>query len=149
MPHDASSLDELLLTYLTREIMATVQQIAAKAPVTLAEFDYIADLDKYEHEKPYYYSGPLHCDQEQMRSNIEHDRRGSIQVRDLRGLEDQLSLERHGFEIQQLPSNVGLTFDDEVEDRIQDYMLETSDWLKQRFQAECVLCYAYRVLKVS
>ena len=107
-------------------------------------FSYIADSPKWNDEKPYYISGALSKEQEHMRTNLEYAAH-TLALRNLRGHEHNLKMERNGFELVKYPPEVILSLDTEDEDRTQDYLEATALWLERRFQAEKVLCYAFRV----
>lgn len=107
-------------------------------------FSYIADSPKWNDEKPYYISGSLPKDQEHMRTNLEYAAH-TLALHNLRGHEHNLRMERNGFELVKYPPEVSLSLDAEDEDRTQDYLEATALWLEGRFQAEKVLCYAFRV----
>lgn len=110
-------------------------------------FSYIADLPKWNEDKPYYISGPLPKDQEHMRTNLEYAAHTPT-LHNLRGHEQDLKMERDGFELVKYPPEVRLSLDADAEDKTQDYLEATTSWLENRFQAEKVLCYAFRVRAV-
>ncbi|KAI1079848.1 hypothetical protein F5B20DRAFT_590399 [Whalleya microplaca] len=112
-------------------------------PALHAGFLYIKDLPKWKHEKPYYISGPLPEDQEHLRGNIDcvpHE----TTLYDLRGREDEIKMEKHGFELVKKPSAIPLSLDNDSEDRTSEYLEETAAWLEKRLGAEKVLAYAFR-----
>lgn len=124
--------------------MAQLHDIADGAIVSTGQFEYIADLQEYAYEKPYYFSGPIPEEQEHLRSNIKYVRH-NVSLRDLRGREQDLKLEQHGFEFPRLPTKLSLTIEENCMDESHAYMEEVAQWLKERLAAEMVLCYAYRV----
>ncbi|THZ59804.1 hypothetical protein D6C85_09953 [Aureobasidium pullulans] len=98
------------------------------------KFQYIADCPEWAESKPYYISGPLDAAHE---------------FTDLRGREDKLRMEKDGFELVNYPTPVPVSLDYSVQDLTSDYLVATSKWLQERFNAEKVLCYAYRYRKTG
>lgn len=62
--------------------------------VVKGSFSYI-DPGAYSVEKPYYFSSPLSTSEEHLRTNLVYKSVEEIPIRDLRGFEDLLSLERN------------------------------------------------------
>lgn len=113
-------------------------------PAIKGGFSYIADLPKWNEDKPYYISGPLPADQEHLRTNLEYAAHTPT-LYNLRGHEKHLKMERDGFELVYYPPEVRLSLDANAEDRTSEYLEATTSWLEKRFEAEKVLCYAFRV----
>ena len=81
----------------SNRMAATPAQLAVGRPATLCSFDYLSRDERYDKEKPYYFSGPLTEDQEPARSNLTYTTHDGIKVGDIRGLEHRLSLDVHGL----------------------------------------------------
>ena len=79
-----------------------------------------------------------------MRTNLEYAAHTPT-LYNLRGHEEALRMERDGFELVKNPIAVPLSLDADAEDRTQEYLEATTSWLEDRFHAEKVLCYAFRV----
>lgn len=97
----------------------------------------------YDLEKPYYFSGTLEQDQENARTNLVFTYHNDIPIRDLRGVEHQLKLNIHGFQLLSHTSSIDLVNPDDKQ--LQEYLVEVSDFIKDQLKAEVVLCYNYRV----
>lgn len=114
-------------------------------PQLTTSIQYIKFSTKYDTEKPYYYSGSLTPNYEALRSNIEYEVFQNILVHDLRGQEQNLNLECNGFELKCLPFEFDTNAPKDSGDKLQTYMKALASWTKNRFGAEVVLCYDYRV----
>lgn len=121
----------------------TLAQLVNGQPATLCSFDYLSRDKRYDNEKPYYFSGPLSKDQEHARSNLTYTTHDGIKVRDIRGLEQRLSLEVHGFRLIRHEPRVSL--EEPSEQQVHDYLRETAAFLKETLDAELVVTYNYRV----
>lgn len=121
----------------------SLTQLTVGRPVTLCSFDYLSRAKIYDTEKPYYFSGPLEKDQEQFRSNLVYTTYDSIKLRDIRGSEEHLSLDEHGFQLIKHTPSVSLDKPDD--EQIQSYLSETSTLLKVFLEADVVVTYNYRV----
>jgi hypothetical protein len=122
---------------------STLADLAKDSPVITCSFDYLEKSARYDSEKPYYFSGPLDSDQEPARTNLAYTTHDNIQVRDLRGKEQKLKLEAHGFQLIAHTPKTDLTDPDERE--VQNYLEEISSFIKDELNAELVLAYSYRV----
>ena len=122
----------------------TTGQLAARQPVTVCSFDYLSRNKIYDIEKPYYFSGPLEKEQEKIRSNLTYTTHGNVQLRDLRGFEEQLVLDVHGFQLLKHTPRVSLV--SPTEEQINNYLTESSAFLKEFLKAEAVISYNYRVM---
>ena len=105
-------------------------------------FSYI-DPDAYGEEKPYYYSGPLATSEEHLRTNLVYKSYPHTPVHDIRGRENQFSLENHGIEFIQTP----MTLSDQRLSRSdpEPYLLAATSFLRLHLNAQLVLSYDYRV----
>jgi len=112
-------------------------------PFTVAPLGYLETSDQWTKEKPYYISGPLPPEMEAKRSNIRY-KDGLTKFYNLRGHEHTLNMDEHGIEIHRVPSKVPVSLDFKAQDNTAAYMEETGKWLKDKFNAKAVLCYAYR-----
>ncbi|KAH8768682.1 hypothetical protein F5882DRAFT_188302 [Hyaloscypha sp. PMI_1271] len=107
---------------------------------------YISDNPRYDKEKPYFYAGKLEASQEHLRTNLEYSQHDGIKFHNIRGFEEKLDLSKHGFQIFKHSSSQDL--ERLSEDTIlENYLLETSDLVKEYMNATHVLCYDYRFRK--
>ena len=106
-------------------------------------FYYLKDIPKYKSQKPYYYASELLPEQEKFRSNIERAPYAGT-ITDVRGCEDLISLDFHGFTVSKLPSQVSNT-NLKDEQACEKFLLAVAEWMKEFMDAELVLCYEYRV----
>ena len=122
-------------------------KLAEGQRVTVCSFDYLARDQLYSKEKPYYFSGPLDEDQEYARSNLAYTTHDGIKLHNIRGLEQALSLDIHGFELLKYTPQASLVNPDE--EQIHGYLAETSGFLKKALNAEAVITYNYRASRTS
>jgi len=115
----------------------------ATLPTITTSFCCIKRCNKYNTEKPYFFSGPLPTDQEPHRTNLEYENAPNVLLRDLRGYEKCLNLDRHGFEF--IDRGLLSTTQCKTEEDAHEYMLGISEYTKSRFGAELVVCYDYSV----
>ncbi|KAL8902974.1 MAG: hypothetical protein Q9207_004247 [Kuettlingeria erythrocarpa] len=87
-------------------------------------------------------AGPLDKDQERYRSNVTYTTEDEIKIRDIRGLEGNLSLDIHGFQL--IEHRPRTPLDNPDEEEIKNYLSETSAFLKRTLGAEVVITYNYR-----
>ncbi len=66
-----------------------------------------------------------------------------IPIRDLRGQEDNLHIETHGFQFVKRPSRFHLTPDQN--DNVDQYLVEMTAIVKETLKADAVICYDYKV----
>ena len=120
---------------------SSLADLANDSPVLTCSFDYLEKTDRYQYQKPYYFSGPLNPEEEQSRTTYtNHD---GIEIRDIRAQAHDLDLERHGFQLLAHTAKNDLT--DPGEEEVKDYLEEISSFIKNRLSAELVLVYNYRV----
>jgi hypothetical protein len=112
-------------------------------PRSHISLSFLEELPEYATIKPYYFSGPLPEDQEQFRTNICYRTLDHIPIVNLRGQEQRLNVEKHGFQIVKVPAAV-LGLDVKGAGR-GEYMEEMAEVVKQRLKATFVLCYNYKV----
>jgi len=66
-----------------------------------------------------------------------------IPIQDLRGQEDKLNLQTHGFEyLKTSPKSSIHPFED---DHVSSYLEEVTELVKRELKADAVICYDYRV----
>lgn len=114
-----------------------------KLPILPVTFYCIKRSKKYEKQKPYFFSGSLPPDEEMHRSNLEYESCPNVLLRDIRGYEDHLDIDRHGFQF--IDRRLLSFMDCNTEEHVQEYMLGISEFAKSRFAAELVVCYDYNV----
>lgn len=128
--------------------MAIQSLNTSNIPSQRVPFVYIANASKWESEKPYYISGPLAPQQEHLRTNLEYERDEQT-VYDLREIKTNTpTIENDGFELVSYNCPVSVSLDTGEKDQTADYLVATSEWLQNRFGADRVLCYAYRVCTI-
>jgi len=127
----------------SRVSSTVLADLAVHSPITTCSFDYLEKSDLYDSEKPYYFSGPLEKDQESGRTNLTYTNHDGIQLHDLRGVEHQLKLNVHGFQLLNHHSQIDLV--DPSDEQLQDYLREVSFFIKDQLEAEVVLSYNFRV----
>lgn len=118
-------------------------RLGQSCPVSQCSFDFLSRSDLYKTEKPYYFSGPLQPSQESSRTNLQYTRHENIDIRDIRGLESQLTLEKDGFVL--LHHEPTIELDQPTDEQIHAYLDEVTAFIKKELSAEAVVCYNYRV----
>ena len=106
---------------------------------------FLADIELYQREKPYYIFWPADGSGNRSiaTSNIHYEDQENIRVHDIREQVGSIGLEESGFEILQHVTNVPLPISNIEE--IEAYKRETEQTLKKRFGALEVYCYEARV----
>jgi hypothetical protein len=104
---------------------------------------FLKDSPSYDESKPYYVSGLLPHHQEVFRTNIEYEILSQSRLYDLRGYERQLSIDRHGFEIIDIPSNT-VSLDVRGSQKLQ-YMEMMTELARETLGGSFALCYDCRV----
>lgn len=125
-----------------RDIESTLKGISTDLPVSCISFDYLKDLDLYKKEKPYYCSMALEPKLEHARTNLEFESVDTL-VQDLRGYENELSIDRHGLEYITLRTCDLYTGIEQFP--VTAYIKEITQFMKIRFDAEICFCYSFRV----
>lgn len=105
-------------------------------------FAYLKPLDRYQHEKPYFYSGPLAPEEEAQRTNLAYDEHTMV-VKDIRGHEQELDVEKHGFAF--VSHHSGIDLSSRSEEGTHAYINETCSLMQDILDAERVICYDFRV----
>ena len=96
-------------------------------------------------EKPYFFVGPLDPDQKSLRTNLSFRFYSDIPVYDLRFRIQELSIERHGFEIvKHLSPNANILHDDTAKEK---YLKKIIQLLKTKLHTEMMITYEIRVNK--
>lgn len=111
------------------------------------DVNFLKDLAKYDASKPYHVSGFLPEDLEILRTNIEYQTLHHLPLFNLRGHEHNLSIDKHGFEIIQVPADV--TTLDVRGTQKQEYIEELTEIVRERLYAPFALCYDSRVCRTS
>lgn len=115
-------------------------------PEFRAPLAFLKDDPLYSTEKPYYCSIDLPPHQEHLRSNMKTDVR-TIALQDIRGHEDELELERDGFQYILCPSD--MLPDGSDTDAEGEYINNVVEILKNRFGGKMCFCYDIRVSMYS
>ena len=114
-------------------------------PESTTELRFLKDLPEYEKEKPYHISGPLHERYRGFRTNIHYESVPQVPIFNLRGHQHKLSIERHGFEMFQVPKDIAaldVKGNEAERDRYAEAMVTA---VKQRLKATFALCYNFKV----
>lgn len=122
---------------------STLAALANTGAETACAMHFLKRSKVYDTEKPYYFSGALEEDQIHLRTNLDYDIHHGINVRDLRGSESLLTLEKHGFELFEHEPKVNLI--DPDEEHVKSYLEDLAKTVRDRLNAEDVLAYSYRV----
>ncbi|KAK4460364.1 hypothetical protein QBC42DRAFT_272422 [Cladorrhinum samala] len=113
-------------------------------PESTTELRFLKDLPEYEKEKPYHISGPLHERYRGFRTNIHYESVPQVPIFNLRGHQHKLSIERHGFEMFQVPKDIAaldVKGNEAERDRYAEAMVTA---VKQRLKATFALCYNFK-----
>jgi hypothetical protein len=122
--------------------MDSVQNDLKGSRIQKCSFSFIK-AEEYDTEKPYYYSGPLAPDNERLRTNLRYSTVDGIEIVDVRGVRDHLSIDKQGFEYIDVPPS--LKDDALSENGLDVYLKEVTSFLRFRLKAQLVLAYDYRV----
>jgi hypothetical protein len=117
---------------------------STKSKTVQGSFLYLKDALEYQDTKPYYYTGPLPEDQEDMRTNLQYEYRGNIDFHDMRGSEASFTLDKHGFEITKFP----LTRGSDNALPLDNYMEFVAAYMKEHMKAEFAVSYNYKVSRI-
>lgn len=107
------------------------------------DLKFLKDSPDYEASKPYYVSGPLPQHLETSRTNIQYEILGHNRLHNLRGYEDRLSLDRHGFKIINVPPDT-VSLDIRGSQK-QQYIETMTEYARNVLGASYALCYDCRV----
>lgn len=113
-------------------------------PDITASLGYLADLALYQEEKPFgvvVEAGTADAEAEHL-TNVETETRDNVTIFDIRGQEEQFSLDSHGFVL--LPHESKCLNLDSAE-MVHEYTKETEDFLKKTFLAEDAVCWNLKV----
>jgi hypothetical protein len=121
----------------------------------LTTLKFMADLPRYESEKPYEMFGLTEIPAQQ-RSNCEYVAIDDIPLLDVRDyLEETFSLKEQGFEFLRHKSQCPLSASDfelpgnEMSPNVETYLKETIAIVKERLGALEVVCFDWRVRRVN
>jgi hypothetical protein len=106
-------------------------------------FTYLAPLELYEIEKPFF--SQLPCGTQLPRTNLV-ERSYPVEIRDICGKESLFKLDEAGFQFMQFPSKISDWTDENVQS---EYLPDLSAWLKEYFGCEKVFIYNYNVYYAS
>jgi hypothetical protein len=114
-------------------------------PDITTQVEYLANLEIYRQEKPYYIFYAEDDDEPKSipPTNLQFELHENILVRDVRGREDQCSLDTTGFEIIRHRCKAKLPI--ETAEDIEAYKHEIEELLKAKLNALHVYCYEARV----
>lgn len=113
-----------------------------EAQQSVVDIKFLKNVPEYATSKPYYISGNIPQDQEAFRTNLQYEDVTSLPILNLRGLEQNLSIEKHGFEIIKLHHDITGVDVTSQRDR---YMAKMINIVEDRFSAILAICYDCRV----
>ncbi|KAJ5729082.1 uncharacterized protein N7483_003590 [Penicillium malachiteum] len=114
-------------------------------PDLITSIDYLADLELYKTEKPYaVVVSPENHDESIETNNLVFESREGLTITDIRGHENDISLETSGFTVTPNKSQLSNV---ESWDEIRAYQKETEQFLKDWFQADSVFCFDLKLRK--
>jgi len=110
----------------------------------VSSLEYLEDNKLYETEKPYHCSG-FNVSGKAADIDTTNLRFQPIETtfHEIRGIKPYFTVEQDGFEVMTVPSK--LISEGFKSDSITDYITETIDFLRTKFEAELCFCYSYRV----
>jgi hypothetical protein len=106
---------------------------------------FFRDARQYHTETPNHFLGSLKPDEEQLRPKLKLECHDGIAMHDIRGFEDELSLEKRGFELQCLLFFSEYDVREVNRNGLRQYMRAMIAWLKERLAADTVFCIDYQV----
>lgn len=113
-------------------------------PTMKVKIDFIADIDLYNHEKPFAAlasPGTVTVGEDQLQ-NLQWQTHGDIDIVDIRGIEEQFTLDECGFQIVKHP---GQKVSYATTDELELYKQEIGQLLSSLLGAVKVHCYEARV----
>jgi hypothetical protein len=114
-------------------------QITGLPKIQVDSFKYLAPLDIYKTEKPFF--SQLPCGTQLPRTNLVESNH-SVEIHDICGKESLFKLDEAGFQFMQVPTRISEWTDESVQ---AEYLPELSAWLKEYFSCEEVFIYNYNV----
>lgn len=120
-----------------------MDQITGLPKIKVDSITYLAPLELYKTEKPYF--SQLPCGTLLKRTNlVESDH--PVEIHDISGKESLFKLDEAGFQFMQVPTGISHWTDESVQS---EYLPGLSAWLKEYFSCEKVFIYNYNVYYVS
>ena len=111
--------------------------------VHAASIDFLADLDLYNHEKPFVaLASPGVKIRDDQLNNLQWETNDNVTIRDVRGFEDRFVLDDCGF---QLIKHSTQSLEFSTADHINDYRHETQNLLNSLLGNSRVRCWEARV----
>jgi len=109
----------------------------------LTSLEYLIPLPLYEIQKPYQVYTHIADVPESEKTNLAFEKHENVLINDVRGHEDDFSLEENGFEYVTAPCEADLTSQDPVQ--MEAYLAETKAFLETKYEADRVFCYDFRI----
>lgn len=121
---------------------SSLAQLRLKSTPEFAIIKHLKPLPKYEQEKPYILGYGIPLQDESTRNNLEFEEK-KVAIYDARGIRDELSVEKNGFELLSISRS-------EIELHFQDSSALTNLQgvellLEKRFETEHVFCYDHAI----
>lgn len=114
-------------------------QVARLPKIQVYPFHYLAPLELYRTEKPFF--SQLPCGTQLPRTNlVESDH--TVEIHDVTGNENLFKLDETGFQFMHLPTDISEWTDEIVQTK---YLPDLATWLKEYFDCEEVFIYNYNV----
>ncbi|EHK49527.1 hypothetical protein TRIATDRAFT_92576 [Trichoderma atroviride IMI 206040] len=120
----------------------SLYEIGKNSPEEHVSLAYLADIPKYDLEKPYAIEFDIPLENESFRSNLEFES-SIVSIRDLRLRKEKIRLEEHGFEVVDTASSFEHDYF-RSEAPICE-MQDVESLLKERFETEQVFCFTQRL----
>lgn len=114
-------------------------QITGLPKIQVDSFKYLAPLDIYKTEKPFF--SQLPCGTQLPRTNLVESNH-PVEIHDICGKESLFKLDEAGFQFMQVPTRISEWTDESVQ---AEYLPELSAWLKESFSCEEVFIYNYNL----
>lgn len=125
------------------QVQVSMAALTETSPTTFrTSLTYLNDEPKYGTEKPYRLLHPVEATPEVPESNMEFTTHGDILIKDLRGINNDLSLEKNAFKLYNWPSaiNPSATYEE-----IEAYCRAMANLLKYELNAQKTWVFDFRV----
>lgn len=111
-------------------------------PDLITSIDFLANIPLYDTEKPYAVLVSVHDHENTVTNNLVFEKHDGIKVTDIRGREDEFTLEKAGFQVIPYKSSIVSL---ETNEELHEYQRETATYLKNFFKAEFVHTWDVKV----
>ncbi len=111
-------------------------------PPVQISFSYLADIERYRVERPYATEFKVDLESEEHRTDVEFKPK-ILPLTNIKGIEQKISIEEHGFEVLQVPQLVVEMYFSKNEQH--ENMDGVAKLTKERFNTDHVFCHTHRV----